>query len=337
MINNIIISRTDKIGDLVLSIPSLFMAKQMFPKAKLTVLVRSYNSGIIKNLPYVDNIINIDEYSKNELEKIVSSVQSDVFVALFNDKLISKLAIVSGAKLRIGPYSKWYSFLAFNKGIRQRRSESIKNEAEYNLDLIKKIDPTLYKDNFAINTSIFLTNEVREEAKAYYEKEKIGDKVLIVNPLSGGSAKNLTVDQYRSIIQKIIHKIVDLDIIVTAHANDRNTLMEMKQNLINEKVHFYFNGGDILNLAGIIERGNLFLGGSTGPTHIAGAIGKKIVAIYPNKVTQSPRRWGVYGNNQVEYFIPDKDNVIENYKNNFFDTYDEQKEELLLNLIERSI
>ena len=64
-IKRIIVSRTDKIGDLILSIPSFFMVKKMYPKAELVVLVRKYNYEIVKNLPYVDRIIKIDDNLDN--------------------------------------------------------------------------------------------------------------------------------------------------------------------------------------------------------------------------------------------------------------------------------
>ncbi|MEG3013561.1 MAG: lipopolysaccharide heptosyltransferase family protein, partial [Cetobacterium sp.] len=34
----IIVSRTDKIGDLILSIPSFFMIKKMFPESEIILL-----------------------------------------------------------------------------------------------------------------------------------------------------------------------------------------------------------------------------------------------------------------------------------------------------------
>lgn len=49
----IVVARTDKIGDLVLSIPSFFMLKKMYPKAELIVLVRRYNYDIVKNLSFI--------------------------------------------------------------------------------------------------------------------------------------------------------------------------------------------------------------------------------------------------------------------------------------------
>ncbi|MBF1207058.1 MAG: lipopolysaccharide heptosyltransferase family protein, partial [Fusobacterium periodonticum] len=74
------------------------------------------------------------------------------------------------------------------------------------------------------------------------------------------------------------------------------------------------------------DKADVYFGASTGPTHIAGALGKRIVAIYPNKKTQSITRWGVFGNSNVEYIVPDENNPNEDYKNPYFDNFTEEME-----------
>ena len=61
---SIIISRTDKIGDLVLSIPAISTVKKMYPNAKLYVLVRKYNMEVVKGYTFIDGVLAIDDYSK---------------------------------------------------------------------------------------------------------------------------------------------------------------------------------------------------------------------------------------------------------------------------------
>ena len=63
-IKRILVSRTDKIGDLILSIPSFFMLKKMYPNAELVAIVRKYNMDIVKNLPYIDRFVVLDDYTK---------------------------------------------------------------------------------------------------------------------------------------------------------------------------------------------------------------------------------------------------------------------------------
>ena len=108
-----------------------------------------------------------------------------------------------------------------------------------------------------------------------------------------------------------------------------------------ERVYLFANGGPLLNLAAIIEKAKVYFGGSTGPTHIAGALGKTIVGLYPNKKTQSPVRWGVFNNKNVSYVVPDKDQdnkkTKEDYSHKYFDSYDENTEQELLDVLEEKI
>ncbi|WP_074017262.1 glycosyltransferase family 9 protein [Fusobacterium massiliense] len=332
-IKRILVSRTDKIGDLVLSIPSFFMLKKMYPNAELVVLVRDYNADIVRNLSYIDRVIKIDDYTKAELLTKIEYFKADVFIALYNDSFISLLAKASKAKIKIGPISKLCSFFTYNKGIIQKRSKSIKNEGEYNLDLIEKLDSELYKKLFELNTKIELTEENRKVASLYFQENKIVGKVLVVNPFMGGSAKNISDDEYSIVLKILLQKVENLNIIITCHISDEERAENLKQSIGSDKVFVFANGASILNTASIIERADLYFGGSTGPTHIAGALGKKIVAIYPRKNTQSPTRWGVLNNDNVKYVIPDEDNPKENYKNKYFDNFDEKWIEKTVNYL----
>ena len=332
-IKRILVARTDKIGDLVLSIPSFFMLKKMYPNAELIVLVRGYNADIVRNLSYIDRVIKIDGFTKDELLEKIAYFKADVFIALYNDSYIASLAKASKAKIKIGPISKLSSFFTYNKGIRQQRSKSIKNEAEYNLDLVAKLDKERYDEIFELNTKIELSEENRNVANLYFSENNINGKVLVVNPFMGGSAKNITDEQYINILKKVKQETPNLNIIITCHISDEERAEKLRLALAQENIFVFANGSSILNTAAIIERANVYFGGSTGPTHIAGALRKKIVAIYPNKKTQSPTRWGIYGNNDVRYVIPDENRPKENYKNLYFDDFNSEYEDKVVNAL----
>ena len=332
-IKRILVARTDKIGDLVLSIPSFFILKKMYPNAELIVLVRGYNADIVRNLSYIDRVIKIDGFTKDELLEKIAYFKADVFIALYNDSYIASLAKASKAKIKIGPISKLSSFFTYNKGIRQQRSKSIKNEAEYNLDLVAKLDKERYDEIFELNTKIELSEENRNVANLYFSENNINGKVLVVNPFMGGSAKNITDEQYINILKKVKQETPNLNIIITCHISDEERAEKLRLALAQENIFVFANGASILNTTAIIERANVYFGGSTGPTHIAGALRKKIVAIYPNKKTQSPTRWGIYGNNDVTYIIPDENRPKENYKNLYFDDFNSEYEDKVVNAL----
>lgn len=329
----ILIARTDKIGDLVLSIPSFFMIRKMYPEAEITVLVRNYNYEIVKNLPYIDRVVKIDDYRKEELLEKIAYFKADVFIALYNDKFVSQLAKASRAKLRIGPYSKLYSLFTFNKGVWQKRSKSIKNEAEYNLDLVKKMNPKLFTELLQINTEIYLEESNRKVADLFFQEKEIKGKSLIINPFMGGSAKNIKDEEYAAIIKKVLEKLPEIDVVILCHISEHERGERLVEMTESSRVHLFANGGSLLNIAAIIEKGTLYFGGSTGPTHIAGSLKKNIVAIYPKLKTQSPKRWGVFGNENVEYIVVDENNPKENYSHKNFDSYSDDVEDRIVSAI----
>lgn len=326
-IKRILVSRTDKIGDLILSIPSFYMLRRMYPHAEIIVLVRKYNYDIIKNLSYIDRIIKIDDFTKIEFLEKISYFKADVFIALYNDEYISALAGASKAKIKIGPISKVNSFFTYNKGVLQKRSFSKKNEAEYNLDLIKKLNPNRFKTCFEINTALILKEKNIEVANLYFEENTLNKykKILVTNPFIGGSAKNLKDGEYINILKRVLTRYNGkLGIIITCHINDEDRAENLRQNISYKDAYIFANGSSIMNTAAIIKKADVYFGASTGPTHIAGALEKKIVAIYPNKKTQNPMRWGIFNihsEENVKYIIPDKDNKKEDYKKPYFSSY----------------
>lgn len=305
-IKNILISRTDKIGDLVLSIPSFSKIRNMYSNAKIGILVRNYNYDIVKNLSYIDEVIKIDDYNEKDLIKKVRKFNADIFIALFTNKFIGKLARKSKARYRVGPYSKLHSFFSYNRGVFQKRSKSIKNESEYNLDLIKRVDEKLFYNSEDGEAKLYLGKENIKSAEEFYTENNIDEKLknIVIHPFSGGSAKNLTIEQYIELIKKLKREL-DVNIIITGSVSDKKKIEYIGKKKL-DKTYYFIGEGSILDLAAIIDRADLFIGNSTGPTHIAGVLGKRIIAIYPKIKAQSKERWGVLEKSNTQYIEPEE-------------------------------
>lgn len=325
-LENIIVSRTDKIGDLVLSIPAFYMLRQMYPKANITVLVRNYNFDIVKALPCITKVIAIDSFDNDSLIQMIKDIKADAFIALYSDSKVVSLCKASNAKIKIGPLSKINSFFTYKNGIRQKRSQSLKNEAQYNLDLIRRLNEKLFDSLEIKSEKIVVGDDNYRLVDNFLDSSNIKD-YLLVHPFTGGSAKNLSIDEYISVLKKVLSKR-NICIVISCVVADSNEAYHM-QKALGERSYVFVSKGSILNLAALIDRSKIFLGASTGPSHIAGNLQKRCVLIYPNKATQSPVRWGLYLNNKASYIIPDKDNINENYKNKGFDKIDDT----IINLI----
>lgn len=314
---NIVISRTDKIGDLVLSIPAISALRIMYPEAKIYVLVRKYNAPIVSCLSSVDEVIIYDNYTLKELSSYLRSKGVDTFISLYSDFKIGLLSFLSGAAVRSGPLSKIHSWFFYNKGIKQRRSLSIKNEAEYNLDLVRNLDTALYDSRNFSWEKVCYKEENRLEAEKFLQSNKIDNPFVLIHPFSGGSAKNYTIDEYMDLIDEVYKLMDKVDIVISSSVYDRDKVSYIKER--NPRV-FVYESKSLLDLAALIDKCEVYVGGSTGPSHIAGSLGKKCVCIYPVKASMSPVRWGLFGNeSRTVYIIPDENNAEEDYSHKEFD------------------
>lgn len=314
---NIVISRTDKIGDLVLSIPAISALRIMYPEAKIYVLVRKYNAPIVSCLSSVDEVIIYDNYTLKELSLYLRSKGVDTFISLYSNFKIGLLSFLSGAAVRSGPLSKIHSWFFYNKGIKQRRSLSIKNEAEYNLDLVRNLDAALYDSMKFSWEKVCYKEANRLEAERFLQSNKIDNPFILIHPFSGGSAKNYTIDEYMDLIDEVYKLMDKVDIVISSSVYDRDKVSYIKER--NPRV-FVYESKSLLDLAALIDKCEVYVGGSTGPSHIAGSLGKKCVCIYPVKASMSPVRWGLFGNeSRTVYIIPDENNAEEDYSHKEFD------------------
>lgn len=319
-VKNIIISRTDKIGDLVLSVPAISTVKKMYPEAKLYVLVRKYNMEVVKGFTFIDGVVAIDDYSKKELYKKIKQIKADIFIALYSDNTVLKLAWKSGAKYRVGPLSKPLSFFVYNYGIKQKRSESIKNEAEYNLDLVKHLDEELFNKQKITIDKLQYGRTNHNKALSFLNEHNIYNYVLI-HPFSGGSTKNFTVDEYIKVIKGLNYANPNLQIVITSSMDDKAEAERIAKECSNV---FVYSASSILEIAAVIDKCKVYVGAGTGPSHIAGNLCKMAVCIYPKYKVLSPSRWGLYGNEErTTYIIPDNEKAEKDYKDRTFDNIDD--------------
>lgn len=298
----ILLSRTDRLGDLLLSFPAIYRVRELYPEARIIVLIRRYTADLLYAQSFIDRIICLEDYPYPELIREIRSENLDYFIALFSNSMVCKLARNSGARHRIGPLSKLASWFSYNQGIRQKRSRAKQNEALYNLDLLKNLPN--YSLPEKLYTKLFYADANKEMAWDFLLKSglKPESKLVLINPFSGNSAKNLSLEQYLALAKFILDAIPESHIVYSVVPSDP---YEPITKVLGQRQSLFISTGSILNLIALIDQAHLYIGASTGPTHIAAFLNKAVVAIYPRILNQSPIRWGLLGSNSVSYIQPE--------------------------------
>lgn len=300
----IIISRTDSIGDVILTLPMAGMLKEMVPECKIIFLGRNYTRDIISMSAFIDEFISWDEIikikSKKERVFAFSNLQADVIIHVFPKKEIAALAKNAGIQNRIGTSGRLYHLFTCNQLVRFTRKRSDLHEAQLNLKLLKPLgfDKEINLKEISTYYGLRKIPNLSDEFGSLIDPVRVN---LILHPKSKGSAREWGVANFKKLLDLIDHSRYKVFITGT----------EAEGQLVRK--HFSFNN-DCLDLSGkmkldqliaFIARADALVAASTGPLHIAAALGKRAIGIYPPIQPMHPGRWAPVGEN-ADYLALEK-------------------------------
>lgn len=300
MAQKLLVVRNDKIGDFMLAWPALACLKQASPAPHVTVLVPSYTAPLAKACPWVDEVIidpgsQADKSAQQALLHHVKQAKFDALLTLFSTPRIGWLGWRAGIPLRVAPATKWAQMF-YNVRVRQRRSLSAKPEYQYNVDLAYELlarlslpPPTLPSPPF------WPLEEAQRRAQRLALVNDASEPVVVVHPGSGGSAVNLSMAQYATLITQIHQQCQDLPLrwLISAGPNEQSQaqvlLALLSVNGVAADLFPATPGVDTfaLQLAGA----DMLIAGSTGPLHIAGCLNIATAGFYPAKRSATSLRW----------------------------------------------
>lgn len=299
--NKVVISRTDAIGDVILTLPLAGVLKKYWPHLKIIFLAKNYTLPIVQRSKYIDEVWSEESFSGQSADERAAFLKQqnvDVFFHIFPNKNWSLAARKAKVPFRVGTSRRWHQFLNCNVRINMSRKKSDLHELELNLMLIKKS----VKDFPAL-----------ENLKPYYQfygfkvdsQKQNNDprKSVILHPGSRGSSKDWPIQRFVELSKAIPKDQYKVFISGTEEEGKRF------------RSYFSFND-DIVDISGtknlsefmdFIASVDALVANSTGPLHIAAAVGTHAVGIYPPVRPVHPGRWAPVGE-KAEYIVADKSN-----------------------------
>ncbi len=97
----ILLSRTDRVGDLILSTPAIATMRASFPQAHITIVCSGYNAVVMQNSPDVDAVAVVPSQVRPEAFG-ATFPDIDLAIALAPNSADLKLIGATGARVRIG-------------------------------------------------------------------------------------------------------------------------------------------------------------------------------------------------------------------------------------------
>ncbi len=295
----IAIVRTDKIGDMVLTLPMGLALKNKFPDKEIIFIASNYTAPLLQNNPAVDKALFIEDYEKG-IKDIFKLEKPDIVFFPRPRYEEMKAAYLARIPNRIASAYRLYSFFANHK-IHVHRKISDRHEAEYNVEMINRF----FEENFPVNLSAPLIDKsVYDSVNSKIQQDLSQDKFIIIHPGSGGSAKDIPLPTLGKAAQKIAENH-NVDIIITGSKQEREACSVI--NKICKKAVDFSGKFDLSEMIALTDMAHTLVANSTGVLHIAASFGTNVVGLYPNTPHISAKRWGPYTDSKVIVSPPDED------------------------------
>jgi ADP-heptose:LPS heptosyltransferase len=288
----ILLVRTDRLGDVILSTPVATALKKKLGDVHVTFLARRYTAEILRCHPHIDEIIEIDgaEIGNREprLAQMFRQKKFDLAIMLHPRPQLAWALWRSGIPQRIGTGYRWYSFL-FNRRVFEHRKTAARHEAEYNLRLLQPLGI----QNAEVEFHFTLPQTEREPIERKLYALGAESKPVILHPGSGGSSRDWP-PEYFSNLADLIHHHLEAQVILTGAAEEADLINGILQKATTKPLSLC-GRLTIIELAVLCQRAAVFVSNSTGPLHLAVMVGAPVVAFYPPIQACRPERWGPYG------------------------------------------
>ncbi|AYQ56987.1 glycosyltransferase family 9 protein [Bathymodiolus thermophilus thioautotrophic gill symbiont] len=291
---NILITRHDKIGDFITTLPLIFAIKNHYPKAKVFTLVSSVNFELAQQIDYIDGVILYDKNHFWQTKKSIKNANIEVSISAFIDTQLGCLLFLNRIKTRIAPATK-LAQIFFNKTLKQRRSRVEKTEVLYNLELAKILDK-----NIELNFKPPLLTLIRNAQ--FRNQHQLNDKkIVLLHPGYGGSSEgNLTLEDYIK-LSDAVRSQGNTQVVWTFGPDDLNTKNQC-QTLISQEDLIY-QPPTLLDFCYLIEDSELLISTSTGPMHLAGMLNIKTISFFGDNLFASPKRWATISKKNKQHNI----------------------------------
>ncbi len=296
---NIILSRNDGVGDMVLMLPMAGIIKKYYPTIKIAVLGKKYTKALVETCVHVDQFIDEDDFFSTSI--LIDGKTPEAFINVRTNKKVAKRAKALKIPLRIGTTNRIYHWFTCNKLVSFSRKKSTLHEAQLNIKLLQPLGIT---EEFSLKElqqyfGLIKLEALENQYASIIEKEKFN---VIIHPKSQGSSREWPISHFTTLIN-----ILDADkfnIILSGVEKEKQYVQQIIDGL-NKPVINLTGKVSLGQFISLIKACEAIVANATGPIHVGAALGTNALGLYPPIKPMHPGRWAPLGP-KAQVFVLDK-------------------------------
>jgi len=296
----IIVSRTDRIGDVVLTLPLCgLLAEEL--GAEVLFLGRGYTTPVLEACSAVSQILNWDTVADADAKAQAAFLRdtgADTILHVYPHRAIASAARRAGIPRRIGTTNRVYHWWNCNSLVRLSRRGSDLHEAQLNVRLAARL--LRRSDHSLTELAEFGRLAARVDAPEHALRLLAPDRINIAFQVkTRGSSREWPLERWRELIRLLDGSRYRIGIIGTAE--ERELIAELLVDPPPQVVDM--TGLDLRELIATLARMDGVVSCSTGPLQVGAALSIHALGLVPPTRPIHPGRYAPLGA-RAEYVTP---------------------------------
>ncbi len=287
----ILVARIDSLGDGVLSLPAIESLRQRFPKAQIDFLVSPVVETLYRALfpgatihRFEKNWLTSDAplrkiFSESfRLARELGKCRYDLGIDFRGDFRTIGLLAAAGIRRRWGRGGTGGGFLLE----RQPERPYEKHEILENLELVQANGNLAQVQFPPVGLAPSVEEKIEERLKGIR-----GQKKIIIHPGAGYPSKCWKMSRVIELARRVVQEGLGVPIFIGSDRERR--LLDPYRNDLGAGYLDFTGETTLEELLALLVRADLFIGNDSGPSHLAGMLGRKLVMIFSG--TNDFRQW----------------------------------------------
>ncbi len=295
---NILIVRTDRMGDVVLTIPAIRALRATFPLAKIVLWIDRSTKELVDGLPFIDEII-IEDKTRGWFGyfghiAILRKKKFDLAVIFHTKNRTNAACFFAGIPYRFGYRNNKFGFL-LNHYVVDERHLGTKHEVEYCMDLLRHIG--VNGTDLKLQVPRHKDTDIWAE-RFFMDHQLFGRPVIAMHPAASCSTRFWPVEFYADLAVRFIREnkaavIIVGDKFVQPAAN--KIIAQAGSSAVDVT-----GQTSISQLISLLSLCKVLISNDSGPVHLAAAVGIPVISIFlRSQQGINPLRWRPLGDNNV--------------------------------------
>jgi lipopolysaccharide heptosyltransferase II len=285
----ILLVRLREIGDVVFTTPAVRALRARFPDAHLTYLVEPHAAPLVAANPHLDEVIVAPReglIGDLRLARRLRGSHFDLAIDFHGGPRASLLTWLSGAPVRLGYDIAWRSWM-YTRRVARPRALRPRHSVENQWDLLAALDMPP-PDRSALPVEMHVDAEIARliDARLQDAGVEADDPLVVIHVSAGNPFRRWPVDSFAALAAAPVVRDNSRRIIITSGPSERDAgervIALTRARLSADDALRVLACGDfsLAELRALVDRAALFIGGDSGPMHVAATSAVPIVALY---------------------------------------------------------